>query len=69
MDTLIAVYLEDIETGGQTGFEWFEDEEAANMHLRKVQKDIIKYGKESVYKAVKREVEYDRYNNRVSLYT
>lgn len=66
MEELIAVYLENIETGGQTGFEWFEDEEKANKHLQKVKLDIIKYGKESVFKAVKRIVDYDRKNNRAS---
>lgn len=69
MDNLIAVYLEEIKTGGQTGFEWFEieDEVEAEAHLAKVNKDIVKYGKESVFRAVKREVNYDRYNNRVSM--
>ncbi|WP_368900806.1 hypothetical protein [Oceanobacillus oncorhynchi] len=66
MDTLIAVYLENIETGGQTGFEFFEDEAAANNHLQKVRNDIVEYGRETVFKAGMREVEYDRYNNRVS---
>ena len=63
---MIAVYLEDIETGGQTGFEWFEDEEKANIQYKKVCNDIVKHGKEAVFKVVKREAKYDKYNNRVS---
>lgn len=66
MDELIAVYLEDIETGGQTGFEWFENEAEANKHLQKVKSDIVKYEKESVFKAVIRIADYDRKNNRAS---
>ncbi|MCM3109998.1 hypothetical protein [Lederbergia lenta] len=66
METLIAVYLEDIETGGQTGFEWFEDEEEANNHLQRVNEDIVKYKKEAVFKAVKRIANYDKQNNRAS---
>ncbi|GAA0347394.1 hypothetical protein GCM10008931_43350 [Oceanobacillus oncorhynchi subsp. oncorhynchi] len=66
MDTLIAIYLENIETSGQTGFEFFEDEAAADNHLQKVINDIKSYGKELEFKAVKREVSYDKHNNRVS---
>lgn len=66
MEKLIAVYLEDVQTGGQSGFEFYEDEESANEQLDRVRADIAKYGKEDVFKAVKREVEYDRRNNRVS---
>ncbi len=66
MDTLLTVYIEDIETGGQNGFKFFEEETEANNHFQKVRNDIIKHGKESEYKAVKREVNYDKQNNRVS---
>lgn len=65
MDQLITVYLERVEDGGQTGFEFFEDEKEANDHLQKVNEDIKKYNKELVFRAVKRIVDYDRYNNRV----
>lgn len=67
MDSLITVYIENIETGGQTGFEFFEDEQEAEKHMQKVNNDIKKYGKESQFKVVKRIVDYDKRNNRVSL--
>lgn len=67
MDTLIAVYVENIETGGQTGFEFFKEDEQAVKHMQKVKEDIKKYGKQSKFKVVKRIVDYDKYNNRVSL--
>lgn len=63
---LISVYLENIKTGGQTGFEFFKDDSEADRHLKRVNNDIIKYGKELVFKAVKRDVDYDKQNNRVS---
>lgn len=68
MDQLIAVYVEDINTGGQGGFEWFEvdKEEEADLHLQRVVGDIKEYGRESDLKAVKRFVDYDRENNRVT---
>lgn len=67
MDTLIAVYVENIKTGGQTGFEFFDDEQEAERHMKGVLEDIKKYGKQSKFKVVKRIVDYDKYNNRVSL--
>ncbi|MFS0643724.1 hypothetical protein [Siminovitchia sp. 179-K 8D1 HS] len=66
MDTLIAVYIENIDTGGQNCFEFFEDEMKANSHFQKIQNEIKKYGKELEFKVIKRLVDYDKYNNRVS---
>lgn len=63
---LIAVYLENIETGGKTGFKYFEDENEADNHLQTVKNDIIKHGKETVFKASKMEVDYDTHRNCVS---
>lgn len=66
METLISVYLEDIKTGGQTGFEWFENEVEAEEHFQKVRKEIRQHGKELEFEVVKRLANYDRQNNRVS---
>lgn len=66
MEQLIAVYFEHIESGGQSGFKFFDDEEEANKQVVQVKKDIKEYNKEDEYKAVKRLVNYDRKNNRVS---
>lgn len=66
METLVAVYIESIESGGQRGFEYFDDEVKADIHLQKVEDDIKKYKKELEFKVVKRLVNYDKYNNRVS---
>ena len=66
MEHLIAVYLEEIASGGMTGFKYFEYEEDANEHFKKVQKDIVMYKKESIYKAVKRIVDYNEKRNSVS---
>lgn len=63
---LIAVYLEEIATKGMFGFDYFEYEEDAEGHFKKVQTDIVKYKKESVYKAVKRIVDYNEKRNSVS---
>lgn len=67
MDKLITVYIENINTGGQSGFEFFEDEREASNHLKRVKQDIKKHSKELEFKAVKRLASYDRRNNRVSL--
>ena len=68
MKKLIAVYLEELATGGMSGFEYFEYEEDANNHFEKVQNDISIYKKESVYKVVKRIVDYNEKRNSVSFW-
>lgn len=66
MEQLITVYIENIKTGGQNCFEFFECKNEADKHFQKVRNDIIKFKKESKFKAVKRLVDYDKHSNSVS---
>lgn len=66
MDTIIAVYLEDLSSGGQFGFKWFNHEDDADKHLEKVRQDIIQKGFQEKLKAVKRYGVYNSKTNSVS---
>jgi len=69
MDELIAIFVEDKQTGGQTGFKFFElyDEDKAMAHKRKVADEIRGLNVSDKWKVREKTVKYDRKRNVVSM--